>query len=98
MSAALLEESVAAPAAFLDLIHGEVGAVHQQLRCVAVIGVDAYSDAGADVQLAALDQVRRCQCGEDLFRHQGSVAGLFNLRQQNHKFVSAVAADGVHLA
>ena len=67
---------------------------------MAVIRVDADSDAGCNGQLAAAHHERRCQRLEKFFCHQSSIIIVrpFDLGKQYYKFISSLAADGVRMA
>ena len=69
------------PARF-GVIHRGVGVLEQRLGILTVVGVEADPDAGGDVELMALDAVRRGECGHDFLSRAGGIRAVHHLRKQ----------------
>ncbi len=81
----------------LGRVHGHVGALYQDIRVHAVIGVKRNADARADVESLLLDPERRAQ---RLQQHARGHGGVFvaDRRQQDGEFVTAHARHRIDVA
>ena len=80
------------------MVHRDVRILDQGCRIPTIVGVDADTDAHANMTLLAFDAVRQCDCREHLLRRQRHVFCLLNIGKHQHEFIPSPAADGVRLA
>jgi len=92
------EKLVIVAAIHLGVIHRDIGAFHHGIHITAIIGINADTNAQGNVKLMVLDLVRQGKCCNQFLGDMGGILRLFNFRQQDHEFVTALPADRVRCA
>ena len=75
------EELIALPAIFLRLVHRRIRILDQSLRILAVIRIHAHPDAGRDVQIVLVDQMRYSHRAQYSSRHDDGILRLRKIRE-----------------
>ena len=74
-----LEKLVAAASIFLGLVHRGVRVLDERLRIKAVVGIDAYANAGGEVKIVLVDGMAFCHRQQHPFRREGRIFPLLHL-------------------
>ncbi len=84
----LVSGHLAAPGVF-GVVHGNVGVAQQRGGVLGVFGQAGHANAGAQIDVKAVDLARLAQHAEQLFGHLARIARLGQVRQQHGEFVTA---------
>ena len=84
-----------AAAGLLGRVHGDVGALDQDLDVVAVVGVAGDADRAAHLERQPVDHERLAQRGLEDLGHRLGVVGAEHVGQQHAELVAAEAGHGV---
>ena len=95
---AFVEEAVSVSAAFLGVIHGGVGVLHQALDRCPVLRVKGDADGEGGAQLLAVDVEGLAQAIKDFFGGPCCVVGRVHAGEDDQEFIPPLPADGVRLA
>ena len=85
----------------LGAVHGGVGMAHQQLRVGTILRIQADADAAADAEVGRVARAgphglnRALERGEHLGRDRTGIGIVVETVEHDHKFIAAVARDGV---
>ena len=90
-----LERAVAALAAGLRGVHGEVGRAHELVRVAQLAARDGDADAGAEVDLAVGHRDRLRERQQDPLGDAGRVVAVRQVFDHHRELVAAEARDGV---
>ncbi|KAF5050433.1 hypothetical protein DSECCO2_429490 [anaerobic digester metagenome] len=89
-------EGEAVAALLLAQVHGHVRGHEQAVHVGAVLGVDAYADAGPHGARQRVGQGNlRGHCGQDLSRHGNGTVTAFEFVEDDHELVASHPGDGV---
>src|SRR3569832_1685305 len=86
------------PAVRFGVIHRGVGVLEQRLDVVAVVGIDADTDAGRHDQFPLTDHEGLLEAIEDLARDGRGLLAVAELTHQDGEVIAAHARDAVDLA
>jgi hypothetical protein len=84
-----------ADGAFLRLVHRDVGALHERLDVVAVVGMERDADAAAELEADALGDERLGEGAADRVGDLHALGGRRGGAHQDAELVAAEAGDGV---
>src|ERR1700733_5338005 len=90
-----LEKLVIIPPIALGIQHCDVCVLDERLCVRPVIRVDSDSHAQSYLQIMLLDAVGHAYDGEDMLRGMGGICCMRHRRQEDHKFVAALAANRI---
>jgi hypothetical protein len=88
----------AVPPAVLHVVHRHVGVLHQHVGVAAVVGVEGDAGARREVELAALDDVRRPELAQQVLRDRCGVGRIAHFLQHHDELVAAEPRHGVAAA
>src|ERR1700676_531278 len=83
---------------FLGVVHGGVGIFDKRSGIFSVFRVDADANAAIDMQIVPSDVVGRAERTEYFSGAGGRIFRMGDLGKEDHKFIAALAADGVGTA
>jgi hypothetical protein len=83
---------------FLSVVHGCVRVLNQSFSILSVSWEDADPDAPIDVQFVTADGMGRAEGMQYFFGTDGSMLRMSDFREQDYKFISALAAYRIRIA